>query len=126
MQHVVGGYMNIYLVIFITLIAALIASFSQLTYKKGIKSKLNGIGDMLLLLKNRLIIMGVLGYLASLVVYLYALSNAPLSIVYPTFASTFIFITIISAVYLHEPMSAGRVAGVAFIFLGILFIAATL
>ena len=118
--------MNIYLVIFITLIAALVASFSQMLYKKGIESRLNGLRDIILLFRKRNIIIGAFGYLLSLAIYLYALSNAPLSIVYPTFASTFIFIAIISWAYLKEDFGRLRAVGVALVFLGVIIIAASL
>ncbi len=118
--------MNIYLVIFITLIAALIASFSQFLFKKNLVKQLKGVKEIIGTLKNKYIVIGVAGYFLSLAVYLFALSNAPLSIVYPTFASTFIFITVISSVFLKEKLGARRIGGIALVFLGILIIAASL
>jgi len=114
------------LVIFITLIAALITSFSQLLFKKGIKKRLNSLKDMLGLARNWLVVVGVLGYLAGLAVYLVALSQAPLSVVYPVFASTFIFVAVISFALLKEKVSALRVAGVLVIFLGIFLVSLTI
>jgi drug/metabolite transporter (DMT)-like permease len=118
--------MNIYLVIFITLIAALIVSVSQFLFKKNLQTQLRGVKEIFGTLKNKYIIIGVIGYFLSLAVYLYALSNAPLSIVYPTFASTFIFITIISSVFLKEKLSSKRILGIALVFFGIVVIAASL
>jgi drug/metabolite transporter (DMT)-like permease len=118
--------MNIYLVIFITLVAALIASFAQLTYKLNIGKGINNVTDILRVFKKKRVLMGLGGYAIGLVVYLYALSEAPLSIVYPTFASTFIFITLISVFYLKEELNTKRIIGVGLVFLGILVIAATL
>jgi multidrug transporter EmrE-like cation transporter len=118
--------MNIYLVIFITLIAALIASFSQTLYKKSMKSRLNGLRDVLKTFTKKPILIGLSGYGVSLIVYLYALSEAPLSVVYPTFASTFIFITILSVLVLKEKLNPKRVAGMGIIFFGILIIAMSL
>lgn len=118
--------MNIYLVIFITLIAALIVSFSQFLFKKNLKTQLRGVKEVIGTLKNKYIVIGVIGYFLSLAVYLYALSKAPLSIVYPTFASTFIFITIISSVFLKEKLSARRIGGIALVFVGIVIIAISL
>lgn len=118
--------MNIYLIIFITLIAALIASFSQTLYKKGMTKRLNSIKEILFMFTKKPIIIGFLGYVASLGVYLFALSKAPLSVVYPTFASTFIFITILSSVVLKEKINTIRIAGMLIIFVGILTVALTL
>lgn len=118
--------LNIYLVIFITLVASLIASFGQLLYKKGLKTRHETISHTLKAIKDRNILMGVGAYFVSLVVYLYALSSAPLSVVYPTFASTFIFVTLISAVMLKEKISAVRALGVLVIFIGIAIIAVSI
>ena len=117
--------MSIYLVIFITLVAALIASFSQIVFKRSMDNRIDGIRDFFTLLKKRDVILGFAGYLVSLIIYLYALSgkNAPLSIVYPTFASTFIFISIISYFYLNEKFGAKRIIGILLVFAGIFIIA---
>ncbi len=115
--------LNIYLVIFITLIAALIASFSQILYKRGLPQKLKGIIGAIGAYRNKWVILGQLGYLVALVVYLYALQNAPLSVVYPVFASTFIFTTLLSAIMLKEKLSIYRISGVLLVFLGIVIIA---
>lgn len=113
------------MVIFITLIAALIASFSQILYKKGLVTKISGFKGAILAFRNKNVFIGLLGYILSLLVYLYALSNAPLSVVYPLFASTFIFITILSAIMLKEKVSKWRVLGVLLVFLGIVIIASS-
>ncbi len=117
-----GGLLNIYLVIFITLIAALIASAAQLLFKKGLHKKITGMEDFFELLKKPMMLLGVFGYGISLLIYLYALKQAPLSLVYPTFASTFVFVYIISMIWLHEKFSAMRALGIALIFFGILVI----
>jgi drug/metabolite transporter (DMT)-like permease len=113
-------------VIVITLIAALITSFSQLLFKKGIKKKLNSLKDMFGLIRNWRVVLGVVGYVAGLAVYLLALSRAPLSLVYPIFASTFIFVAVISFLVLKEKASALRIAGVLVIFFGIFLVSLTI
>lgn len=118
-----GVSLNIYLVIFITLIAALLASFAQLLYKRGMSERIAKIRHSLKLIRNKTIVIGAILYLVSLAIYLYALSNAPLSIVYPTFASTFIFISLISWLYLKERMNVKRIAGTLLVFLGVVIIA---
>lgn len=115
--------MNIYLVIFITLIAAFIAAVSQLLYKKGMQKELRNVHDFIALAKNRTVVIGGIGYVSSLIVYLYSLSQAPLSIVYPTFASTFIFVMIISAFMLKEKINKLRFIGILLVFVGITVIA---
>ncbi|HVC58293.1 MAG TPA: EamA family transporter [Candidatus Acidoferrales bacterium] len=117
--------MSIYAVIFITLIAALLVSFSQILFKKGLKDRLHTRWDMLRLAKNKMIVAGVLIYLVAFVIYLYALSAADLSFVYPTFAASFIFIAILSSVFLKEKLGMLRILGVVLIFLGIAIVAVT-
>ncbi len=118
-----GGSMIIYLVIFITLVAAFIAALAQLVFKKEMLEPIRGMRGFIKLLKRPKVIMGFGGYLLSLVVYLYALGKAPLSLVYPLFASTFIFIFIISALFLREKPDLKRAVGIALVFLGIVIIA---
>jgi drug/metabolite transporter (DMT)-like permease len=118
--------LNIYVVIFITLVASLIASYAQLLFKTGLKKKMESIMDLISILRTPRVILGLLCYALSLLVYLFALSNAPLSVVYPTFASTFIFVALLSSVFLKERISPLRAAGIAIIFLGIITVAATI
>ncbi len=120
-----SGVMNIYLVIFLTLLAALVTSYSQLLFKRGLKKRLNSIRDILGTLMNKTIIIGLLGYVLSFTLYLIALSKSQLSIVFPIFASSFIFVTLISAVTLKERTTTARVLGILLIFLGIVMVTAT-
>jgi drug/metabolite transporter (DMT)-like permease len=80
---------------------------------------------MLGLARSGQVVVGVLGYLAGLVIYLFALSKAPLSVVYPLFASTFVFVAVISFALLKEPVSKLRIAGVLVIFMGIFLVSLT-
>jgi len=118
--------MNIYIVIFLTLIAAFLASIAQLLFKKGLPKKISKISHFVELLKTKNIIQGLLIYLASLSIYLYALKQAPLSIVYPTFASSFIFVALVSYFQLKEKIGLKRGAGIIIIFIGIIIVGFTM
>ncbi|MGI0100350.1 MAG: EamA family transporter [Candidatus Micrarchaeaceae archaeon] len=113
------------MVIFLTLVAALVTSYSQLLFKRGLNKRLNSVYDILGTLKNKTIFMGLCGYLVSFLLYLIALSGSQLSIVFPIFASSFIFVTILSAMKLGERISMVRAAGIAIIFLGIAIVTLT-
>ncbi len=115
--------LNIYLVIFITLIAAFIASFCQILYKKGLVNKVSGIKSAIMAFKNKYVAIGFVGYVISLGIYLFALANAPLSVAYPIFASTFIFVALMSNLLLKEKHSNWRYVGVLCIFIGICIVA---
>lgn len=114
------------MVIFITLVAALIASLSQLLFKRSMKAKLSSVGSIIRMFTRVNVMFGIAGYLASLGIYLYALSKADLSVVYPAFASSFIFTTILSHFVLKEKIGLIRVTGIALVFLGIATVAITI
>ncbi|MEM0143336.1 MAG: EamA family transporter [Candidatus Micrarchaeaceae archaeon] len=118
--------MNIYIVIFLTLIAAFIASIAQLLFKKSMTKKISKIGNFVELLKTKKVIYGLLLYFMSLIIYLYALKQAPLSIVYPTFASSFIFVAAVSYFHLKENFGLRRSIGIILIFIGIAIVGLTM
>lgn len=117
--------MSIYLVIFITLIAALAASSAQILFKGGMAKSLSGIREIIALLKNKRILLGVGAYAVSLAIYLYALKSAPLSFVYPLFASSFIFTALFSFAFLKEKITLVRLAGILLVFVGVVVIGIT-
>ncbi|MCL5008094.1 MAG: EamA family transporter [Candidatus Marsarchaeota archaeon] len=116
--------MGIYIVIFITLVAAVIVAASQILFKIGLRGKRVGVRNLIpIIFGSRAIILGGIGYFASLSIYLIALGSAPLSVVYPIFASSFIFVTLFSSVFLGERFPIYRSVGIALIFLGIVIVA---
>lgn len=116
--------MSIYIIIFLTLLAAAIVSVSQITFKKAVGNKqLSIVGVFRLALKSKKIWVGTAGYVIGLVVYLYVLSKAPLSVVYPLFASSFIFVLALSGFVLKEHVSSRRLIGVVVVVFGIVLIA---
>ncbi len=116
---------HIYIVIFLTLIAAFLASIAQVIFKKNLPKRVSFKG-ILALAKNKGIVLGLLIYLVSLVIYLFALNNAPLSFVYPTFASSFIFVALLSFFSIKEKFTGKMIAGIALIFIGILVVGITM
>ena len=117
---------SISLVMFLTLIAALVASAAQFLFKKGVPTELYRVRSVIPLLKNKHILYGIAVNIAAFAIYIYALSAAPLSFVYPIFASTFIFTGLIAHFVFHEELKPMRTAGMALVFIGILVISLTL
>jgi len=117
--------MNIYLVVFLTLIAALIASFSQFLFKTGLRGRLDSIKDIIKTVRHRRIAAGLFGYAVSFLIYIFVLRTSQLSIVFPIFASSFIFVTFISAVQLKETLSLHRIVGILLVFSGIVIVTLT-
>ncbi len=115
---------TIYLVIFITLFAAVMVSIAQIMFKSELEKNKGGVIKIIkMIFTNKKVFLGIAIYLASLVIYLYALSKAPLSVVYPIFASSFIFVALFSSKFLGEPLKAKRIVGIALVFIGISLIA---
>ncbi len=112
-------------IICLTLIAAAIAATSQYLMKRSIHKFNINIKGIFSLFKNKFLILSILVYLVSLVFYLIALSSGELSFVYPTFASTFLFVFIIAKLKLNEPITLHRGVGLVLIVIGIIIVALT-
>jgi drug/metabolite transporter (DMT)-like permease len=106
----------------LTLIAALVSSFAQMMFKRSVK-KVDNLWHLIGLLKNKGVLIGLAGYFAGFLLYIAALSGGQLSIVYPIFASSFIFVTLISATLLKEKITLIRAVGVLLVFIGISIVA---
>ncbi len=113
-------------VIAITLLASLLASFAQLIFKQKLKAFSLKLKDLISTFLNKPILAGLLMYFVSFLLYIFALHEAPIiSFVYPIFASTFIFVLLLSKYYLNERIGAYRLAGMLLIFIGIVIISLT-
>ena len=99
--------------------ATLVGAFGSLYLKKGAKHfNLN----ILKQLKNKNFLLGVLFFIISTVLYLYALSLERLSIVYPIVSVNYIWAVLISIKFLGEKMNKHKWLGVILITLGVLMI----
>ena len=114
--------MTIYEVIFLTLLAALVSSFAQLMFKRSVR-KVDSLAHLVGLLGNRGVLLGLAAYGVGFLLYITALSGGQLSLVFPIFASSFIFVTLISATVLKERITLMRAAGVLLVFIGITIVA---
>jgi uncharacterized membrane protein len=112
-------------VIGFTLIAAAIAATSQYLMKKSIHKFSIDLKGIFSLFKNKFLIISIFVYLISLVFYLIALSSGELSFVYPTFATTFLFVFIIAKLKLNEPITLYRGIGITLIVIGVIIVAMT-
>jgi drug/metabolite transporter (DMT)-like permease len=113
-------------IIGITLVSAMIAAVAQYLYKRGIGKFSFNLREIAGEFRKKDILMGGALYIASLALYLYALDNAPLiSFVYPVFASTFVFVLLISRFVFGERINLHRVLGMVLIVIGIAVISLT-
>jgi uncharacterized membrane protein len=114
-------------VILITLAAAAIAAAAQYIFKKSAREFRLNIDGIISTFTRRSTLFGLAMYVASLAVYLYALYETPIiSFIYPIFASSLIFVLLISKYALKEKVNLHRVLGIILILLGIVMISFTL
>ena len=109
----------------VILASAFMAAVAQYIFKRSMPAFRFNIKGMASLATNKALLLGVAIYLTSLAVYLFALRGGELSFVYPTFASVFIFVLLISKFLLGERISLRRALGVLLIVIGIAVIAIT-
>ena len=107
-------------IILLTALSAFIGSIGQLEFKRGAD---NLQFDIRLLLTNYHLILGVLVYFVSTVLYVYALNKEQLSILYPIIATSYVWTSIFSKIFLKEPVGLTSWIGVFFILLGVTLIA---
>jgi multidrug transporter EmrE-like cation transporter len=65
---------------------------------------------------------GLACYVASMCVWLAALTKAPVSTAYPMLSLGYVVVTAVSVLWLGEALSAGKVMGIALICLGVLLV----
>jgi drug/metabolite transporter (DMT)-like permease len=112
------------LYILIILIATIIGSVGSLFLKFGaerfhIKLTVKGIIDIM---ENWRLLIGIFLYVLSAAIFIMALRITALSIAYPLTSMSYIFITILSAIFLKERIHLYKVLGVGFIVLGVVLV----
>jgi uncharacterized membrane protein len=107
-------------IILLTALAAFIGSIGQLEFKQGAN---NLQFDLKMLLTNYHLILGLLVYGISTLLYIYALSKEQLSILYPIIATSYIWTLIFSKIFLKESVGITSWVGTFFILLGVTLIA---
>ncbi|MGI0141726.1 MAG: EamA family transporter [Candidatus Micrarchaeales archaeon] len=100
-------------------------AYAQYNFKKEMPQFRLTKEGIMSILRKRDIVMGLVIYVVSLGIYLVALSFGELSVVYPIFASVFVFVMLVSHQMLKERISRGRVLGVILIITGIVLTALT-
>jgi undecaprenyl phosphate-alpha-L-ara4N flippase subunit ArnE len=92
---------------------------AQFFYKKGASVLSFSIEGVLL---NYAILIGISLYMVGALLMITALRGGELSVLYPIIATGFIWVNIISWMWLAEPMNTFKWFGVGFIIVGISFI----
>ena len=119
----------------LVLASVLLAAFAQLTLKHGM-TQVTSHGTSPLDLRapsetlrrvaaNAAVWAGLATFGLSAMVWIVVLSRASLSFAYPFVSLTYVIILLFDGLILHEPVSALRWGGVAFIVLGIVLVSRT-
>jgi drug/metabolite transporter (DMT)-like permease len=94
----------------------LLTASGQVLYKLGAE---NLMLSFMGLLTNYYLIGGLVVYAVSAVIMIICLKYGELSVLYPVIALSFIWVNIMSAKILHEPIVMLKWAGICFIILGV-------
>ena len=104
------------------LIASVIGAVGQFLYKEGAQ---NASGKNLMsFIANWRILIGVLCYIGVMVLFVAAFRiGGEMTVLYPMYASTFVWALLIGVLYLKEPLSIYKLCGAALIMGGMFLIA---
>ncbi len=105
--------------IILVLICTFFTAVGQLSFKIGSK---NLSFNMIELLTNYPLIIGFLLYAMGALILVLALKNGELSILYPFIATSFVWVSVLSVIFLNEVMNVWKWSGVLVIILGMGFI----
>ena len=105
--------------ILLAALSALIGSIGQIEFKLGSEALKFDIPTLFL---NYHLLVGLLLYAISTLIYIYVLSQERLSIIYPIIATSYIWTTIFAKIFLNEPVDMTNWIGIALILLGVTII----
>ena len=103
-----------------------VAAFGAVFFKRGSAKfalSLNPLKFAVSSLRNTNLLIGIFLYAAPTPVYLWALKNADLSLIYPINSLTYIWVSLLSVKFLGEKMNRHKWLGVACIILGVSLLA---
>ena len=103
--------------VFLVLVSSLIGAVGTFLIKKGTNKH-----SFFVLLKSKFLWIGFIFYGVSTILYLWALSQEDLTIIYPLVSTAYIWTTIFSVKYLGEKMNDYKWLGLVGIILGVVLI----
>lgn len=103
----------------LVIITTFLTSAAQILYKKGADSLSFDISNLFL---NYYIFLGLLLYAIGSFLMIMALKEGEVSVLYPIVATSYIWVSILSSIYLSESMNLLKWLGIVFIVMGIALI----
>ncbi len=95
------------------IIATLFTSAAQILYKFGINK-----GSLL----NLYLISGILLYVVAAIIVIIAFRQGKVSVLYPVFATSYIWVILLSSYFFHEAVGQIKFLGIAVIIAGVVLI----
>jgi drug/metabolite transporter (DMT)-like permease len=93
-----------------------LTSIAQFFFKKGAVSLSWANASSIL---NLYLLLGVLLYFSGAVLMILALRGGELSVLYPVIATSYIWVSLLSLVFLHEQMNFFKWSGICFVLAGV-------
>ncbi len=110
-------------IVLLTILNALLLATGQLLWKTGMQNKdIRSFDQMMLCFLNPYIIGGLMIYGLTTILWLFIVSKADLSYVYPIQSFVLIIILLSSALIFKENVTINRWVGAAFIALGVIIV----
>ena len=106
-------------VILIVLMCAFLGSFGQILFKIASAKFSFNLREMI---TNIPLIIGILLYAASAFGFIWALKYGNLSVLYPVIATSYVWVTILSAFFFKEAITLNKIAGIGLIIAGVTLI----
>ena len=116
-------------ILFLILMTDVVESVAELFFKKAALA--TGIADVnihnlgifaLKIISSPAMWSGAFVYFINFLMWIVVLSRLDLSVAFPIGATTYIFVPLLSMLFLHEKVMAGRWVGIGFIIIGILLV----
>ncbi len=118
--------MNELTIISYIILSVSINSVAQIMWKKGANLSSNNIKSIIRMMMNKKVIIGLLLYALSAMIWIVVLSNAEVSYAYPLISLGYVTTTILSWLILKERISKKRIIGITIIIIGVIIVGASL
>ena len=106
----------------ITVLGTMMGASGALFFKLAVSKSLHGKNNFLNLFQNYFFYSGILLYGISALLFVYALKFGDLSTLYSLISLSYLWITLLSIIFLKEKMTAYKWMGIALIILAVIFI----
>jgi undecaprenyl phosphate-alpha-L-ara4N flippase subunit ArnE len=103
------------------IVGAVLAAFGQVSLKSGAEGRVTALEFV-----NAWVLVGLILYAASTVLWILALSSIPLTAVYPFTALTYVLVNVLAVALLGERLSSQGLIGMGVVLFGLFLVATSL